>query len=230
MQHSAIPIISLAPAAPVPLTDRWGEYIPRDIFKKRWGLHGSAAQAYENLRGHYDQGEMDPEGNPLYDGCSNGDPRNHLHREISFVAVHGGEVGILVEVELLSTFNEGVVLDNEYDDSELSPDDFTRLAATLQARLAELAPRYPHTQFFITHGDEVTFEGRVTVNAFTPLLDGMLPGGFRLAPEYKMLMVSPYFVACEGADITACHTLYRIALDLENCVSDQRGLERGDAA
>lgn len=230
MTHSDISIISLPEGSPIQLTDRWGEYIPRKTFKTHWDPSGSASQAYENLRGQYDQGEMDPEGNSLYGRCSNGDPRKHLQQEISFVAVLGDKVGIHVEVELLKTYNDEEAINAQGDDSELTVAEFTQLASTLQDRLTALASRYPHTQFFITHGDQVTFEGRVTVNAFTPLLVGMLPGNLRIAPEHKMLMVSPYFEAGEGANITDCPSLLRVSQDLEHCVSDLRGLQPENAA
>lgn len=227
MKPSEIGIISQSAAAPIPLTDRFGEYIPRKSFKESWSFNGPAAQNYENLRGHYDQGEMDSEGNSLYAGFSVGDPRNHLHREISFVAVYNGKLGILSEVELNAHYNGDA---GECGENDLSDAQFVDMAATLQARLADLSARYPHTDFFITHGNKVTLDGRVVVNAFTPLLDGTLPGGLRLAPEYRMVMVSPYFGSGEGADITSCRTLYRIAADLEQLVSDMAADKEETAA
>ena len=108
--------------------------------------------------------------------------------------------------------------------------EFIELASNLQGRLAELSAYYPHTQFFITHGNKVTLEGRIVVNAFTPLLDGELPGGLRLAPEYRMVMISPYFTPGEGADITSCRTLYRVAVDLEQSVADLAADKQESAA
>jgi hypothetical protein len=227
MQPFDIAIISENIAAPIPLTDRFGEYIPRNSFKDSWSFNGAASQSYENLRGHYDQGEMDAEGNSLYAGFSVGDPRNHLHREISFVAVYNGKLGILSEVELNAHYNGAA---GETGENDLSDSQFVEMAATLQERLADLPARYPQTDFFITHGNKVTLDGRVVVNAFTPLLDGELPGGLRLAPEYKMVMISPYFVPGEGADITSCRTLYRIAADLEELVSDMTADKEDTAA
>lgn len=227
MNPSEIGIISQNVAAPIPLTDRFGEYIPRRTFKDSWSFNGPAAQGYENLRGHYDQGEMDAEGNSLYAGFSVGDPRNHLHRQISFVAMYNGQLGILCEVELNAHYNGDA---GESGENDLLDSQFVELAASLQQRLADLSAKYPHTEFFITHGNKVTLDGRVVVNAFTPLLDGTLPGGFRLAPEYRMLMVSPYFTTCAGADITSCRTLYRIAVDLQQSVADVAADERETSA
>ncbi|WP_372997533.1 hypothetical protein [Marinobacter sp.] len=227
MQPSDIAIISCKEAAPIPLTDRFGEYVARKEFKNLWAFNGAASQNYENLRGHYYQGEMDVEGNSLYAGFSVGDPRNHLHWESSFVAVHNEQLGILVEIELGAHYNgeNGPIGENDLTDAE-----FIELASILQGRLAELSAHYPHTQFFITHGNKVTLEGRIVVNAFTPLLDGELPGGLRLAPEYRMVMISPYFTPGEGADITSCRTLYRVAVDLEQSVADLAADKQENAA
>lgn len=51
MKHSDISIISLAAGAPTPLTDRWGDYLPRETLEAHCGFAGSVTQAYENLRG-----------------------------------------------------------------------------------------------------------------------------------------------------------------------------------
>lgn len=191
MSQAEIAVINTIAHYPVPLTDRWGDYNDRSTLKQHWkALDGSdVLDAYALLHGRYNSGEMDRYGNPMH--LSIGDPRAFQHEEVTFVAVREGRIGIHAEVELDVEFND---LDDpsEFED-EITRAEFDELASYYTEKLRGLADAYPKTQFFIAHGEEVTYKGRVTINAFTPLLNGRLPDGTMLAPQSLALMVSPYF-------------------------------------
>lgn len=208
MTEATIAVINTIPNYPIPLTDRWGDYTCRTTLLQHWNIvEGSDAyEAYELLRGRYDSGEMDSQGNPLH--LSIGDPRGFQHDEATFIAFHKGQIGIHAEVELDVEFND---LDDpsEFED-EITRAEFDELAAYYTDKLQALVEAYPETQFFIAHGEDVTYKGRVTINAFTPLLNGRLPNGTMLAPQSVALMVSPYFRKGPDAgeiNITQCPCL-----------------------
>lgn len=196
MNNSHIQILNLKSNYPTLLTDRWGDYMERTVLAEHWnvGEEDPAMQAYELLRGRYDSGEHDSDGNPLHHGFSIGDPRAFLAEESCYVAFYENRIGIHAEVELDVEFND---LDDaaavEDTDEEITREEFEKLVERYTPKLQGLAEIYPETRFFIAHGEDVTYRGRVTLNAFTPLLNGRLPEGTTLAPQSMALMLSPYF-------------------------------------
>ncbi|WP_166256354.1 hypothetical protein [Marinobacter salicampi] len=198
MTDIMIPVINSQQAYPTPLTDRWGDYICRSVLADHWDVNedSPAHQAYELLRGRYDCGEHDDQGNSLYAEFTPGDPRAFQYEEAGFVAFWYNQIGIFTEVELAAEFNDLDCSDFESGvdvGDEITRAQFDALVAKYSPTMLELAAAYPQTQFFIAHGDNVTYRGRVTLNAFTPLLNGRLPNGIYLAPQPLALMISPYF-------------------------------------
>lgn len=207
MTDATIAVINTTPNYPIPLTDRWGDYTCRSALLQHWNIiEGSDAyEAYELLRGRYDSGEIDSQGNPLH--LSIGDPRAFQHEEVTFIAFHEGRIGIHAELELEEKYNEE---EESSDYDELTKSEFEEWVAYYSDKLKPMAEAYPETKFFIAHGEDVTYKGRVTINAFTPLLNGRLPNGTMLAPQSVALMVSPYFRKGPDAgeiNITQCPCL-----------------------
>lgn len=218
MTDTTIPVINTKQAYPTPLTDRWGDYICRSVLADHWGVKedSPALHAYELLRGRYDSGEQDDQGNPLYNEFTPGDPRAFQYEEACFVGFWKYQIGIFTEIELAAEFNDFDYTEIESGvdvEDEITRAQFDALVAKLSPKLLELAAQYPQTQFFIAHGDAVTYRGRVTLNAFTPLLNGRLPNGLYLAPQSLALMISPYFRKGPDAgevNMTTCPALQGI--------------------
>ena len=108
MTDTTIPVINTKQAYPTPLTDRWGDYICRSVLADHWGVKedSPALQAYELLRGRYDSGEQDDQGNPLYNEFTPGDPRAFQYEEACFVGFWKYQIGIFTEIELGAEFND----------------------------------------------------------------------------------------------------------------------------
>lgn len=225
MSHHTIRVIDQKQNSPAPITDRFGDYMSQDVLDKFWpqlatGTMGESAG--DLLRGRYDAGEQDSQGNSLYAECAPGDPRNFQYEEAGFVAFWNGMIGIHSEIEMAVEFND-LDLPKSFAPEELTPDEFKALAEYCTESMLVLAEKYPHTQFYIAHSSNVTFEGRVTLNGFTPLLNGRLPSGTVLGPQSLALMISPYHGKSQDSgelNITFCPAIKRIGDGLSDLAMD----------
>jgi hypothetical protein len=199
-KKNPIPLITSHNQYPVPLTDRWGEFMDADQLERFWfkeidAKHANAVakvrKAHKNLIEQYGQTDMP--------ASHAGDPRLFQHDEMSFVAhsidrMGGCQLGIHAELEL--------------DTDDHSDELVTELAKVWQYRLDPLTSIYNHTTFFLAMGG-MTYHDRLTLNAFTPLHNGTLKG-IQLAPAYKQFMVSPYHHDSLNPDLEHCPMLAEI--------------------
>lgn len=103
-----------------------------------------------------------------------GDPRRYMgEEEMSFVIVRNGKLGILAEGEMDiaagDESSDGLTRDRN-GTLVVSPQQMAEAANHWLGKLAPLASEYPLTEFFVSHG-EVAYDGRLQVNAFTPLFE-----------------------------------------------------------
>lgn len=159
-------IITKEEDAPVILSTRFAEWIPG-----RGAVVDTLALS-DWLEAKFGDGEMvEGRWHPF-----TGDPRAFRGGdEISFVAAMrrtSGSllVGILTEVEL--AYVEGEEGDESTEDADgnlvLPPPVFAELVEQYRDKLKELQDAFPHSDFLIAHGS-VTYQGRLSLLAFTPL-------------------------------------------------------------
>lgn len=136
----SVPVVSSKDAWPEWVTSRWGE----------WHMDRQTGATMISRFGE--------------DISRDGDPRHLMaHRfETSAIALRHGRLGVHSEIELDIT--EG---DDAEDSTVLSSAAFARAIGTWQSRLAPLVDAFPKSEVFLAHG--ITYDGRLTLNAFTPL-------------------------------------------------------------
>lgn len=203
---TVIPLIADQKEYPIPLTDRFAEFweehgleefwlsdIPADSPERIHLLDTLAA--LKNQFDHIDTSE------PMLPG----DPRHHQTEEVCFVTrglfgVGEGKTGLHAEFELDT---------EDFTDSEI------HCATTYwRQQLAILSEHFPHTTFFLASGD-VTYRGRLTLNAFTPL-------EARQADQ-PFLFTSPYQPEEAGPDSTLCPTIAQLVDTLNHMVMNEGG-------
>jgi hypothetical protein len=203
-QASTIPVFTNRADCPIVLASRFGEWMCDSTLIGNWNVKpgSSTLKMLAELAARFPT-----ESDHI---CIPGDPRNHqCEEEIGFVAEYKGRIGIHAELEL--TICEGPANDpHAYeDDPEMCPPErFSRLVRFWQEKLSSMAPLFRHTYFFIAYGD-MTYNERVTLNAFTPLDNGTV-NGVRIARDDDFLMLSPYLYDHEKPSILECETIRRI--------------------
>ena len=161
-----VPVISMRGDFPVSLSTRFGALTSlKRMSYSTLGLpeRGSILEDARKLADSYGDTDI------TFGKFKDGDPRRFMSLETTKLAVRYGQIGIHVEVEINAEFR------NEPDRAkrdrgELSPEIFDRWCSQFTRNLEAIASLYPETFFFIAYGDALTFRGRVTLNAFTPLL------------------------------------------------------------
>lgn len=211
METNNIPVYHLPGTTPIPLMDRFGDLMDEGMDQHWVGLKkGSPARdALQRLTKRYGKSDNCQTGN-----LEIGDPRLFQAEEITFIAFFDGQIGVHFEFEL----DFGLSDSNEREDRAITDcntdyvphDEFERRLQVWTGRLAVLQETYKHTQFFLTYGEE-TYDGRVCLCAWTPLQDGVLASGERVAPEGKLFMISPYHEHQSEPDFGTCPTLFEIA-------------------
>ena len=145
-----VPVISSRTDYPLGVTDRWGQWLMKD--------------------GHADK-LMQKFG---WDFCADTlhDPRRfmELNFETSALAIRQGRLGVHTEIELSIT-DAGPDNYQSTVSRSLPSDDFLAAIALWQERLAPIQEAFPQSDVFLAEG--VTFDGRLTINAFTPLTGDM---------------------------------------------------------
>jgi len=202
-EQQAIPLINSKMDYPIPLTDRFGDFWESNELDRFWLKEMTekkpwrAAEIKASLEGLKRQygNDFDSLDQPL----RTGDPRQFMSEEITFVSFYGGEIGIHAEFEL---------------DLEGSADELSGEIEKWQKALYPLDRVHNHTRFFLALGD-VTYKGRLTLNAFTTLKNGRL-GSFDLAPRERYLMVSPYHAQEKADDIESCSMISEVVQVLIN--------------
>ena len=203
--NTPIPTITDGRSLPTPLCSRFGEWMDANPdFWPGWSIEKNL-QVYAAVVGAF----PDPE-NWTIDDYIEGDPRRHMAREISFVAVKDGSLGLHIEQELdFILADEGGLHDLDH---LVERDEFAELETFWQERLQILASQYPQTQFFLAHGEH-TYKGRMTLNAWTPYTGQVVYS--RAADEVKLSLQqlrSPYQ---DPADISgSCWALDELAQDI----------------
>jgi hypothetical protein len=148
-----IPVISTLDAYPFFLTDRFGE----------WQCSTKAPPLVKELCVKF----IDAFGNepgPLKPG----DPRAFMGgNETTFLVVKDGRFGVLSEIEL-GIAEEGDPNQTARPSEWVNAEDFAARLQEWSRALNDLAPAYPGSEFFLAHG-EPTFDGRLSLEAFTPV-------------------------------------------------------------
>lgn len=173
---------------------------------------GEVQKAFERLLTRYDQEVLiELPRNRVANQI--GDPRNLLFSQGNYIAYMdtpaGAGIGIFTEAELdFAQAGDSIALF-----SDIVPEPvFKERVAYWTAKLAGLADKYPHTHFFLAHG-ETTHNGVLSLCGFTLLLNGKLPSGAKIAPDDQLLLVSPYH-SDDNADLTTCTKLKELSQDL----------------
>ncbi|ARM86144.1 hypothetical protein [Marinobacter salarius] len=200
---SSIPIHTERNSTPIPLASRFGEWMDNAVLINNWhqNADGDVLQTLGLIASRFPT-ESDHITHP-------GDPRNFCDEEVGFVAMFKGRLGIHVELELNFALDE----DNDplvqaKDEELVPPDVFERRLMFWREKLASMDALFPHTEFFIAHG-EMTYMGRVTINAFTPLSNGIV-GDQTIARPDEFFMLSPYLPNQEIPSIFECATLTQV--------------------
>lgn len=212
MTSTQIPLLNLYHDEPKVIVDPFEEFVWSNRAYLKLGK-GPAFDAYNLLRKRYDRGEVDGLGNALYEERTPGDPRNLQGTEDCVVAFYDGQIGIHTEIEL--DFASASTPQHPGCTVYLEQSEYDKSVLQWQEALSPLCVRFPHTQFFLTHGSQTRL-GQLSLNAFTGLLNGRLPSGQAFAPEEAAIMVSPYLFDQEQPDIRCCPTLKAIADELAN--------------
>jgi hypothetical protein len=195
-----IPLITTIEDYPIPLTDREGnfddlEHLNRFWFKQLDDKHAPTVarvkKVLRNLTDQYNQTDI-PASIP-------GDPRLFQTEELCFIA-HG--------INRIGRNQLGIHVEFELDTEDATDDELAELVSVWQERLMPLLPIYNHTTFFLAMGN-MTYKDRLTLNASTPLSNGIIKG-IQLAPARKQLMVSPYHAQSLNPDLEWCETLAEI--------------------
>lgn len=182
---------------PIPLTDRWGTFNNADHTAQYWL---APVGHTENVTGHSIL-ETLATLTSLYGGTPEpllGDPRRYMDSsEDSFVAVLVADDGRLAI---------GIHHEMELDTDGCDDEQRLEIAQSWRGELDRLAELFPHSTFYAAFG-EFTYEGRVTINAFTPLLNGIV-GADQVAEAKDHILMSPYLKGHESnAAMAACKTL-----------------------
>lgn len=210
---------------PIPLCDRFGDWMDESILIGNWHQEpaGKTLTTLRKLAARFPE-ESDHINIPA-------DPRNFCDEEMCFVAMHNGRIGIHAEFEL------DFVLGPENDpaayakDSDLCPPDvFQRRVMFWREKLASMDALFRHTEFFVAHGD-MTYMNRVTLNAFTPLKNGLVGNQTIAAPD-EFLMLSPYLPDHDMPSIFECRTIRQVTNALINAGFDDEltGVEAAQKA
>lgn len=195
-----IPLVTATDDYPIPLCDRFGYFSTKDDLDRFWmpQIHnnrdamGSVIMAnLEGLRGQY--APTGDDADIQVGSASFGDPRRFLAEDMTFVAFYKGAIGIHAEFE--TGLND-------------IPEEMAPHIERFQKAMEPLDSIYPHTRFFLAAGD-MTYDNRLTLNAFTPLKNGRL-GRHQLAPSDRYLMISPYHAAESAPSIEFCVVMAEI--------------------
>lgn len=196
-------------ALPTPISSRFCEWMDADRrFWPGWEREENL-QAYAAIIGAF----PDPFGcDAEADAFIEGDPRRHQTREVSFVAVKNGVIGLHIEQELMI-----IPVDHSQTnkaDELVGPGEFADQERYWKEQLTELSSRYAGTEFFLAHGEH-TYEGRLTLNAWTPFTSQ--PDFSRAADEVKLAlqqMRSPYQDPDTASAYDACPFFDTLASEL----------------
>ncbi len=192
-----VPLITNVEQYPIPLFSRFGEnFTPEDI-ETYWlgkirtlqpGVTDLIAQQAARLSALY------------ADDWPNrtGDPRAFQAEEITFISSLKGQIGVHAQFELKA------------EDTPEDPEELADLIEHWQRAMELLGSIYNHTQFFLAMGDDITYECRLTLNAFTPLSNGRI-GSLQVAPPERYMMISPYHQQERAESIEECQILEEIA-------------------
>jgi len=197
-----IPIYDKLKDTPIPLCSRFGEWQDDAVLFGNWNVkpQDTTHKTLAELAARYPT-ESDHITLP-------GDPRNYCDEEMCFVAMYEGRLGIHTEFELDFVLADEKDLAAYTDETPCSPEQFVARTMFWREKLASMNALFRHTTFFLTHG-EVTYMDRVCLNAFTPLLNGIV-GGQRIARPDEFLMISPYHVDHKTPSILECETISQI--------------------
>lgn len=223
MDRYNVSLIDSTKKHPVPLTNPSGDWLEDTTLMQNWCIseQHSAIKAARQLTSLLSKERAhDLARIP-------GDPRNLTYGQQSVVAMKSGVLGILTITELDAVKDCGQNPNAYTYETLVTPADFSRILTYWQAALRPLISVYPHTYFFVAHG-EPTFMGRMTLNAFTPLHNGVV-AGHRIAQPDQWFTLSPYSAKEAKPSITDCTWLSGIATVLDD-LSVEPGLTAWEAA
>src|SRR5690554_4885328 len=154
-----VPLITNVEQYPIPLFSRFGEDFTPENLETYWlgeirTLQPSVADLIAQQAARLSALYADDLPN-----CRTGDPRAFQAEEITFISSLKGQIGVHAEFEL---------------DAEGAPEELADLIEHWQHAMELLGSIYNHTQFFLAMGDDITYESRLTLNAFTPLSNGRI--------------------------------------------------------
>lgn len=150
-----IPVISTNENYPFFITDRFGEWI--------WSA--KAPEIVKELGKKF----LDAFGNDPNTALKPGDPRALMGgNETSFLVVKDGRFGVLTEIELNFAEEPDAPEPGHRISDWVNADEFSTRVQEWSRLLADFAPNYQASEFFLAHGAP-TYDGRLALNAFTPV-------------------------------------------------------------
>lgn len=189
------PLITDIADYPIPLMSRFGELTTPEDVETFWisKIRDQQPDAATQIAKHAASlTALYPDNSTEY---RTGNPRAFQAEEITFISSLKGQIGVHAEFEL---------------DAEGTPEELADLIEHWQHAMELLGSIYNHTQFFLAMGNDITYEGRLTLNAFTPLSNGRI-GSLQVAPPERYMMISPYHQQERAESIEECQILEEIA-------------------